>query len=128
MRARRLEHARNAEEARRLADGREQARRDAEQRRLEAEERRREEADKFAKLRVTSAEWREVRDIRAFIAEARAIVVAGGHVIEPGSTLDQFIRWATARVERIDPFRVMWQDASEPPAAASEASGAAASS
>jgi hypothetical protein len=124
MHARRLEHAHNAEKARQLAEGREQARREAEQRRLEAEDRRRDEEEKVTKLRATLADWREVRDVRAFIAEARSIVAAGGHAIEEGSTLDEFIRWATSRVERIDPFRVLWRDASEPPAAPSEARSA----
>jgi len=41
---------------------------------------------------VMLAEWREVRDIRAFIAETRAIVATNGHEIETGSTLDQFIQ------------------------------------
>jgi hypothetical protein len=106
------------------AERRREADRQAQIRRAEAERLRREEEEKVARLRETLARWREVRDVRAFIAEARAIVAAGGHEIEAGSTLDQFIRWATARVERIDPFSVMWRDASEPP----EARSAAASS
>jgi len=74
------------------ADRRERERQEAEKRRIEAEAHRREEEKKVAKFQVMLAEWREVRDIRAFIAEARAIVAAGGHEIETGSTLDQFIR------------------------------------
>lgn len=101
------------------ADRRERERQEAEKRRVEAEARRREEEEKVKKLRITLDEWREVRDIQAFIAEARSIVAAGGHVIEAGSNLDDFIRWATARASRLDPFRVLWRDASEPPAAAS---------
>jgi len=123
IRARRIEHARNAEEARQLAIRREQAQRVAEKQRIEAEGRRREEEEKVAKLRVTLADWREVRDTRAFIEEARAIVAAAGQVIEEGSRLDKFIKWATARNDRFDPLRELRREAAECAKAAASSEG-----
>ena len=103
LRAERIEAVRRHEEYRRERI-----------RQAEAERHRREEEERVERLHDMLARWREVRDIRAFIAEARAIVAAGGHEIQDGSTLDQFIRWAMARMERIDPFNVLWRDAADP--------------
>jgi hypothetical protein len=110
------------------AERRREEERQAQIHRAAEERQRRKEEENVASLRDMLARWREVRDIRAFIAEARSIVAAGGHEIEAGSSLDQFIRWATARVERIDPFSIMWRDASEPPGADSDVRRAATSS
>ncbi|MSR47408.1 MAG: hypothetical protein EXS13_10150 [Planctomycetes bacterium] len=56
------------------------------------------------------ADWRELRDVRAFIDEARALVAAAGLVIREESNLADFIRWATARAERIDPLRALREE------------------
>jgi hypothetical protein len=87
------------------AERRREEARQAEIRRAEAERLRREQEEMVADLRDTLAAWREARDIRAFIAEARAIVAAGGLEVRPASRLDDFTRWATAQADRIDPHR-----------------------
>jgi len=91
----------------------EKAAREAEQRRWEEEKRRREEEERVAKLRGTLAEWREAHDVRAFIAEARAIAAAGDQEIVEGSRLDTFLRWASAHADRIDPLRDLRREVRE---------------
>jgi hypothetical protein len=57
--------------------------------------------------------WSEAWDIRAFVAEARAILAARGLQVRPGSWLDDFIRWATARADRIVPRRGTREEVAE---------------
>jgi hypothetical protein len=97
--------------------------REREKLRADAEKRRREEEEDVAKLRATLADWREVRDTRAFIDEARAIVAAAGQVIQEGSPLDKFIKWATARNDQFDPLRVLRKEAAECAKAAASGEG-----
>ncbi|MBL8841991.1 MAG: hypothetical protein JNL90_10760 [Planctomycetes bacterium] len=104
------------EQARALEAERERARL-----RAEAEKRQKAEEEDVAALQKMIADWREVRDVRAFIDEARAIVAAEGLVIREDSKLAGFIRWATARAERIDPLRALREDVREERTAASTA-------
>jgi hypothetical protein len=69
------------------------------------------------------AAWREARDLRAFIEKARAIVAAAGQVIQEGSRLDTFIKWATARNDRFDPLRELKREAAERAKAAASREG-----
>lgn len=78
--------------------------------RAEADKRQKAEEKKVAALRATLAEWREVRDIRAFVAEAQAIAAAVGQEIREEPNLADFIQWASARADSLDPLRILRQE------------------
>lgn len=49
--------------------------------------------------------WRDSREILAYLDEVRRVVTARGQVIEPGSTLAQWMSWAESVANSLDPLR-----------------------
>jgi dTMP kinase len=87
-------------------------RREAERKRLEEEERQRqaEEVRKREQARVQAlvnevARWRQSREIREYLAEVRRVIAGRGQVIEAGSKLDEWLKWAERTAVAMDPLR-----------------------
>src|SRR5262245_43665847 len=62
--------------------------------RQEATERACKEEEKFKKLEATVAAWKRAQDIRAFITGVKQSVNSANRVIEPGSEMDKYLKWA----------------------------------
>jgi hypothetical protein len=72
----------------------------------QAEERQRVEREVQLKKDIaeTISKWRMARDVRAYVAEVRALVKDGGLEITGGGSADEELRWALAYADRIDPL------------------------
>ena len=86
-------------------------RQEEERRREEQERRRREEEDRVRTLRLHLERWREMRDVRAYIEEAKAILVENDLQLIAGGELDVWLRWAEGYAARIDPFSALRREA-----------------
>jgi hypothetical protein len=95
-----------------------------ERRRQEEARRQREEAERRAaeeareqELREDVQAWELARSIRAYVADAHAIVAAGGCALRDDSELANHLRWATTYADRIDPFSGLREEVAERTAA-----------
>jgi hypothetical protein len=91
---------RDDEEWRRKRDAehREWQRKEAERQRLERE------AAREKEIGQTLGHWRMARDIRAYVAEVRALVRAADLEITKGGNAEDELAWALAYADRIDPL------------------------
>jgi hypothetical protein len=90
------------------------ARQKAEQRRLEAEAQRqaqearaaaeRAEADRRKAVEEFIPHWRLAKELRAYMADIRAIVSDAGLCIEPDSEMGEWLRWCDGYADRVDPL------------------------
>ncbi len=90
------------------------ARQQKEQQRLEAEARKRAEEARAATERAEAERrkaieefiprWRMAKELRAYMADIRAIVDDAGLSIESGSEMDEWLRWCDGYAERVDPL------------------------
>lgn len=78
----------------------------------EEEERRRKEAEAARVKRIQDdvAVWRLARDIRAFVAEAKQMVTDANCQITKGGPLEEWLDWATAYAEKVDPLAQLRTD------------------
>ncbi|MGH7466484.1 MAG: hypothetical protein ACRENP_00710 [Longimicrobiales bacterium] len=75
----------------------------AEERRLEQQRRREEEEARIRALNDVLSAWRDARDIRQYVSEARAALErAGGGV--PSEDIQVWLAWAEEYAARVDPF------------------------
>ncbi len=75
--------------------------------RAERERLRLEEEARIKALEHQSAVWSKVAEIRSYLAAVRAAVERQGEIIEAGSALDEWLRWAEAHVDQCDPVRAL---------------------
>jgi hypothetical protein len=66
-----------------------------------------EEDERVQPLRAMLASWREVRDTRVLIKEARSIVDRARRRLSPRSRLGEFLSWAKAWAGRTDPYAAL---------------------
>jgi hypothetical protein len=81
----------------------ERRRRAAEVARLKQEEARREEARRLTELVQLVNHWRQAADIRAYVEAVRSAVHKGVITVEAGK-LDEWVKWALARADQLDPL------------------------
>jgi hypothetical protein len=85
-----------------------------EQTRQWEERRRREEEAKRAKqLEEAIAQWRLVRDVRAYVAEARQMVADAKLTITPDGPLDEWLKFASSYADKVDPLANLRADIAE---------------
>ena len=94
-REREAAEAREAEQ-RRLADQEQQKR---------EEETRGQEQAKVQSLLDDVTRWRRGRELRAYLRNVRRVLADQGRTIEPGSDLDEWLRWAERVARDLDPLR-----------------------
>jgi hypothetical protein len=72
----------------------------------EQEERQRaaREAERQKQITDTITNWRTARDVRAYVAEVRALVEEAGMKFSEGGRGDEELTWALAYADRIDPL------------------------
>ncbi len=104
IRASRLEREREARE-------REERRRIAE----EEERRRRQEEQRFKILEEQVANWHRSQKIRRYVEAVQKLAMWKYNSIEPGSSLDAWIKWATRQANRLDPLIMSFSSMSEKP-------------
>ncbi len=93
----------------------EERRRQQEARRQQEEaERRAAEAAREQDLREDVEAWELARSIRAYVADAHAIVAAGGCALCDDSELASHLRWAAGYADRLDPFAGLRAEVAEP--------------
>lgn len=91
----------------------EQRRQEEGRRQQEAQERAAAEIARAARLREEIDRWDLARSIRAYVAETRAIVAAGGCTLIEDSDLARDLRWAAAYADRIDPLASLRAEVAE---------------
>lgn len=75
----------------------------AQQRRLEEERRRLDHAARVRALESALSDWRDARDIRAYVADSRTALV--GHEVPADAPILGWLAWAERYAEAIDPLR-----------------------
>jgi hypothetical protein len=84
-------------------EAREREWRAAEERRLEEQRRREAEAARVRALDLALSAWRDARDIREYVAEARA-ALASNPELPADAPIVQWLAWAEGYADRIDPL------------------------
>jgi hypothetical protein len=84
-------------------EARERERRIREEQRLQEERRRAEEAGRVRALESVLSAWRNARDIRQYVAEARA-ALARPNDVAPDAPMVSWLAWCENYAARVDPF------------------------
>jgi len=91
-------------EARRQAEMAEQRREEARRREHAAAILRWKEEERFEEFRKQASAWHESRQLREYVTEVRRVALQRDGIIEPGSELNTWLAWASAKVSEIDPL------------------------
>jgi hypothetical protein len=102
------QHDREAEEYRRRSEEQRQRweQQELERRRVERE------VEQEKEITATISEWRMARDVRAYVAEVRALIAGSGLEITKGGGADEDLKWVLAYADRIDPLS-SWRETIE---------------
>jgi hypothetical protein len=77
------------------------------------EQARKELAARVARLEKHLASWQTARDIRAFVAEARAVLADGNK--QPAQESNEYLKWALPRAHEVDPLHELCTSDSDEP-------------
>jgi len=91
------------ERRRREQEAAERRRQEQEQRRREEEQKRREEEARFRRLEEDALAWAKAQQLRAYLAAFRQNLGEMA-TLELGGELDEWLKWAEARVNALDPL------------------------
>jgi hypothetical protein len=97
--------AASVEAAKREREEQQQRYSEEEARRYEARRLREIEEKRWNRFREFSSNWDERAKLLRFLTEIEARLVADGDVIVEGRLLSDWIRWATARAQELDPLK-----------------------